>query len=49
MVRIHRALVSVSDKTGLAELSQALHAMGVQLISTGGTAIFLRERENTGH
>jgi phosphoribosylaminoimidazolecarboxamide formyltransferase/IMP cyclohydrolase len=43
MVRIERALVSVSDKTGLAELSQALHAMGVQLISTGGTAIFLRE------
>jgi phosphoribosylaminoimidazolecarboxamide formyltransferase / IMP cyclohydrolase len=45
MVRIGRALVSVSDKTGLAELSQALHAMGVQLISTGGTAIFLRERK----
>ncbi len=45
MVRIDRALVSVSDKTGLAELAQALHAMGVQLISTGGTAIFLRERK----
>jgi phosphoribosylaminoimidazolecarboxamide formyltransferase / IMP cyclohydrolase len=45
MVRIDRALVSVSDKTGLAEISQALHAMGVQLISTGGTAVFLRERK----
>jgi phosphoribosylaminoimidazolecarboxamide formyltransferase / IMP cyclohydrolase len=45
MVRIDRALVSVSDKTGLAELSQALHAMGVQLISTGGTAIFLRDHK----
>ena len=45
MIRIDRALVSVSDKTGLAELSQALHEMGVELISTGGTAIFLRERK----
>ena len=45
MVRIERALVSVSDKTGLAELSQSLHQWGVQLISTGGTANFLRERK----
>ncbi len=45
MIRIDRALVSVSDKTGLAELSQALHSMGVQLISTGGTANFLREHK----
>jgi phosphoribosylaminoimidazolecarboxamide formyltransferase / IMP cyclohydrolase len=44
LVRIHRALISVSDKTGLAELSQALHEMGVELLSTGGTANFLRER-----
>jgi len=45
VIRINRALVSVSDKTGLAELSQALHSMGVQLISTGGTANFLKENK----
>lgn len=44
MAHIDRALISVSDKTGLAELSQALHELGVQLISTGGTANFLRDR-----
>ena len=37
-VRIRRALISVSDKTGLAPLAQALAARGVELISTGGTA-----------
>ena len=45
MVRIDRALISVSDKSGLAELSQALHSMGVELLSTGGTANFLRENK----
>ena len=35
---IRRALVSVYDKTGLAELAQALHAAGVQIVSTGSTA-----------
>ena len=45
MVTIHRALISVSDKAGLAELSQFLHKMGVELISTGGTANFLREHK----
>jgi phosphoribosylaminoimidazolecarboxamide formyltransferase / IMP cyclohydrolase len=44
MIRIQRALISVSDKSNLAELSQFLHEMGVQLLSTGGTANFLRER-----
>jgi phosphoribosylaminoimidazolecarboxamide formyltransferase / IMP cyclohydrolase len=44
MIRIQRALISVSDKSGLAELSQFLHEIGVQLLSTGGTANFLRER-----
>lgn len=38
-----RALLSVSDKTGLAELAQALHHAGVELISTGGTAKFISE------
>jgi phosphoribosylaminoimidazolecarboxamide formyltransferase/IMP cyclohydrolase len=35
---IRRALVSVYDKTGLTELAQALHAAGVQVVSTGSTA-----------
>ena len=35
--RIGRALLSVSDKTGLIPFAQALHAMSVELISTGGT------------
>src|SRR5210317_1434147 len=33
-----RALLSVSDKTGLVELAQALAAHGIELVSTGGTA-----------
>ena len=37
-VAIRRALVSVYDKTGLAELAAALHAAGVQIVSTGSTA-----------
>lgn len=36
--KINRALISVSDKTGLAELAQSLHRSGVEIISTGGTA-----------
>ncbi len=40
---IKRALVSVSDKTGLAELGAGLAAWGVELVSTGGTASCLRE------
>jgi len=40
---VRRALLSVSDKTGLLELAQGLAAAGVQLISTGGTARTLRE------
>lgn len=35
------ALISVSDKTGVAELAQALHALGVHILSTGGTAKLL--------
>ncbi len=40
---IRRALLSVSDKTGLLPLAQALAAHGVTLLSTGGTAKTLRE------
>jgi phosphoribosylaminoimidazolecarboxamide formyltransferase / IMP cyclohydrolase len=38
-----RALISVSDKTGIVELAQTLHGLGVALISTGGTAKLLAE------
>ena len=40
---VKRALLSVSDKTGLIELGQALVAHGVELLSTGGTAKALRD------
>jgi phosphoribosylaminoimidazolecarboxamide formyltransferase / IMP cyclohydrolase len=43
MEKIQRALLSVSDKTGLVPFAQALAAAGVELISTGGTARALRE------
>src|SRR5882757_8389065 len=42
MEKIRRALLSVSDKTGLIPFAQALAAAGVELISTGGTAKALR-------
>ena len=42
-VTIKRALLSVSDKTGIVELGQALAARGVELVSTGGTAKALRD------
>ncbi len=38
-----RALLSVADKDGLPELARALHAHGVELVSTGGTARLLAE------
>ena len=42
-VKIRRALLSVSDKTGLVELARALAGYGVELLSTGGTARALRD------
>jgi phosphoribosylaminoimidazolecarboxamide formyltransferase/IMP cyclohydrolase len=41
--RIRRALLSVTDKTGLVEFAQVLAGFGVELVSTGGTARALRE------
>ncbi len=41
--KIERALLSVSDKTGLEEFAKGLVDMGVQLISTGGTGKYLKE------
>ncbi|KQI69901.1 phosphoribosylaminoimidazolecarboxamide formyltransferase [Loktanella sp. 3ANDIMAR09] len=43
LIPVTRALLSVSDKTGLIELGQALSARGVELLSTGGSAKALRD------
>ena len=43
MARIQRAILSVTDKTGLVEFARKLSAMQVELISTGGTAKLLRD------
>src|SRR5256884_4819061 len=44
LVPVKRALLSVSDKTGLVEFARALHEeFSIELISTGGTAKFLRD------
>ena len=43
MLRIKRALISVSDKTGVLELAKELQAHGVEILSTGGTAKLFRE------
>ena len=43
MARIQRALLSVSDKSGLVDLARVLHTAGVELLSTGGTAKAIRE------
>ncbi|MSW97433.1 MAG: bifunctional phosphoribosylaminoimidazolecarboxamide formyltransferase/IMP cyclohydrolase, partial [Actinobacteria bacterium] len=42
-VAVRRALISVSDKTGLADLATALHDAGVEMISTGSTATAIRD------
>ena len=38
------ALISVSDKTGIVEFASALHALGIKLLSTGGTAKLLADQ-----
>ncbi|MBF0485952.1 MAG: bifunctional phosphoribosylaminoimidazolecarboxamide formyltransferase/IMP cyclohydrolase [Candidatus Omnitrophica bacterium] len=43
MIKVKRALISVSDKTGILELARGLHYFGVEIISTGGTAKTIRE------
>ena len=43
MAKIERALLSVTDKTGIAEFARGLRELGVELISTGGTARLLRD------
>ncbi|HKS95471.1 MAG TPA: hypothetical protein VJV74_04980, partial [Terriglobia bacterium] len=44
MRRIQRALVSVSDKTGIVRFAEGLAALGVEIVTTGGTAKLLREK-----
>src|SRR6202161_2491054 len=43
MSKIQRAILSVTDKTGVVEFARKLTALGVELISTGGTAKLLRD------
>src|SRR5712691_4274747 len=43
LVKIRRALISVSDKTGIVEFARELKRFGVEIISTGGTAKTLRD------
>ncbi|MCX5707269.1 MAG: bifunctional phosphoribosylaminoimidazolecarboxamide formyltransferase/IMP cyclohydrolase [Candidatus Omnitrophica bacterium] len=43
MVKIRRALISVSDKTGIVDFARELNRLGVEILSTGGTANLLRE------
>src|SRR6188474_3920091 len=42
-MQIERAILSVSDKTGITELARALEAKGVEILSTGGTAKHLTD------
>src|SRR5580700_9359043 len=43
MSKIHRAILSVTDKSGLIDFARKLAALGVELVSTGGTAKLLRD------
>jgi len=43
MLRVQRALISLTDKTGALEFAQGLRRFGVEILSTGGTAKLLRE------
>ncbi len=45
LVPVKRALISVSDKTGIVEFAQALQQAGVEILSTGGTYKLLREHQ----
>ena len=42
-MKVKRALISVSDKTGVVELGKALADLGIEIISTGGTMRTLKE------
>ena len=42
-MKVRRALISVHDKTGIVELARSLAALGIEIVSTGGTAKLIRE------
>ncbi len=42
---VRRALLSVSDKTGIVDLARSLHELGIELLSTGGTAKLIAEND----
>ena len=42
---VKRALISVSDKSGIVEFAQALQEMGVEMLSTGGTYKLLKDNQ----
>ena len=43
MAKVKRALISVSDKTGIVEFARELKGLGVEILSTGGTAKTLKD------
>ncbi|MBP7216265.1 MAG: bifunctional phosphoribosylaminoimidazolecarboxamide formyltransferase/IMP cyclohydrolase [Candidatus Omnitrophica bacterium] len=47
MVNVKRALISVSDKTGIIDFAKGLQTLGVEILSTGGTAKLLRDNAIT--
>ena len=47
MSKVQRAILSVTDKTGLVDFARRLSALGIELISTGGTAKLLRDSKVT--
>ena len=44
MAKVQRALISVTNKDGIVEFAKRLHALGIELVSTGGTAKVLRDQ-----
>ncbi len=45
MAKVQRALISVSDKKGIVEFSRSLSQLGIEIVSTGGTAALLRQNK----
>ena len=43
LVKVRRALISVSDKSGIADFARSLQGMGVEILSTGGTYRLLQD------
>ena len=46
-IKIKRALVSVSDKTGIVDFARRLHKLNIEIVSTGGTEKLLRKNIKT--